>query len=134
MPGVTGNHDHDTEGSRNDGCNEHQSDEITVKFEESGVEKQDSQVVADPSTSEQPSGTVIQPPTSGTLCDVVAAHYNNVPESGLDERNRSRILHLRNFNNWIKSMLIGKYDKYDSYGVNVSIHLLQSDALLFICR
>ncbi|KAJ1521034.1 hypothetical protein ONE63_002746 [Megalurothrips usitatus] len=44
-----------------------------------------------------------------TLCDVVAAHYNSVPESGLDERSKSRILHLRNFNNWIKSMLIDEY-------------------------
>lgn len=43
------------------------------------------------------------------MCDVVAAHYNNVPETGLDERSKSRILYLRNFNNWIKSMLIGDY-------------------------
>lgn len=49
------------------------------------------------------------PPSKETLCDVVAAHYNNVPESGLDERSRSRILHLRNFNNWIKSMLIDEF-------------------------
>lgn len=37
---------------------------------------------------------------------VVAAHYNALEEKGLTERNKSRIVHLRNFNNWIKSMLI----------------------------
>lgn len=55
--------------------------------------------------------TTSQPVSSeqSTLCDVVAAHYNNVPETGLDERSKSRILYLRNFNNWIKSMLIDEY-------------------------
>ncbi|XP_034245554.1 mRNA cap guanine-N7 methyltransferase [Thrips palmi] len=48
-------------------------------------------------------------PEQKTLCNVVAAHYNNVPETGLDERSKSRILYLRNFNNWIKSMLIDEY-------------------------
>lgn len=38
----------------------------------------------------------------------VAEHYNSLEEKGLDERNKSRIFHLRNFNNWIKSMLIGE--------------------------
>lgn len=38
---------------------------------------------------------------------VVASHYNALPELGLDRRNDSRILHLRNLNNWMKSMLIG---------------------------
>lgn len=40
---------------------------------------------------------------------VVAEHYNKLPEKGLVERNRSRIVHLRNFNNWVKSMLINEY-------------------------
>lgn len=35
------------------------------------------------------------------------SYYNNPQEHGLQRRNESKILHLRNFNNWIKSTLIG---------------------------
>lgn len=38
--------------------------------------------------------------------------YNNPQELGIDRRNESKILHLRNFNNWIKSMLISKSSFY----------------------
>ena len=37
---------------------------------------------------------------------VVATHYNTLEERGLAERCKSRIFYLRNFNNWIKSMMI----------------------------
>jgi hypothetical protein len=33
--------------------------------------------------------------------------YNSTEERGLSRRNESIIVHLRNFNNWIKSTLIG---------------------------
>ncbi|CAF3384788.1 unnamed protein product [Rotaria sp. Silwood1] len=36
-------------------------------------------------------------------------YYNSTQEHGLDQRNESKILHLRNFNNWIKSTLIDGY-------------------------
>lgn len=39
--------------------------------------------------------------------DHVANHYNGVPNINIKERTNSRIFYLRNFNNWIKSMLIG---------------------------
>ncbi|XP_060680496.1 mRNA cap guanine-N7 methyltransferase [Hemiscyllium ocellatum] len=42
-------------------------------------------------------------------CSKVAAHYNELQECGLAARNQSRIFYLRNFNNWIKSVLIGEY-------------------------
>ncbi|GCB75496.1 hypothetical protein scyTo_0019018 [Scyliorhinus torazame] len=42
-------------------------------------------------------------------CSKVAAHYNELQECGLAVRNQSRIVYLRNFNNWIKSVLIGEY-------------------------
>ena len=39
---------------------------------------------------------------------VVAKHYNDLKESGLEERNKSRIVYLRNFNNWIKSVCLAE--------------------------
>ncbi|CAG9538633.1 unnamed protein product [Cercopithifilaria johnstoni] len=39
----------------------------------------------------------------------VADHYNAVPQRGVAERTNSRIFYLRNFNNWIKSMLIAEF-------------------------
>lgn len=41
--------------------------------------------------------------------NVVANHYNTLEEKGLDERSKSRIFYMRNFHNWIKSMLINEY-------------------------
>lgn len=40
---------------------------------------------------------------------VVASHYNKLEERGLQERSKSRIFYMRNFNNWIKSILINRY-------------------------
>ncbi|EFN69462.1 mRNA cap guanine-N7 methyltransferase [Camponotus floridanus] len=40
---------------------------------------------------------------------LVADHYNMLEEKGLSFRNQSRIVYMRNFNNWIKSMLIHEY-------------------------
>ncbi|CAK1550095.1 unnamed protein product [Leptosia nina] len=40
---------------------------------------------------------------------VVAAHYNDLKEKGLRERFNSPIYYLRNFNNWVKSVLIQEY-------------------------
>ncbi|KAJ1190824.1 hypothetical protein NDU88_000143 [Pleurodeles waltl] len=39
----------------------------------------------------------------------VAAHYNELQECGLEQRSQSRIFFLRNFNNWMKSILIGEF-------------------------
>ncbi|XP_035865255.1 mRNA cap guanine-N7 methyltransferase isoform X1 [Phyllostomus discolor] len=39
----------------------------------------------------------------------VAAHYNELQEIGLEKRSQSRIFYLRNFNNWMKSVLIGEF-------------------------
>lgn len=42
------------------------------------------------------------------LTKIVANHYNQLEEKGLENRKQSRIFYLRNFNNWVKSVLIGK--------------------------
>lgn len=39
------------------------------------------------------------------LSATIARHYDN-GENDLSARNQSRILYLRNFNNWVKSTLI----------------------------
>ncbi len=44
----------------------------------------------------------------GGLGSVVAKHYNELEEKGLEAREESQIFHMRSFNNWIKSMLISK--------------------------
>ena len=39
----------------------------------------------------------------------VASHYNNLEEKGKESRKDSRIFHMRNFNNFIKSILIQEF-------------------------
>ncbi|XP_022094534.1 mRNA cap guanine-N7 methyltransferase-like [Acanthaster planci] len=56
-------------------------------------------------------GTSEETSKNATLLDsisdsVVAKHYNERQEVGLQERTKSRIFFLRNFNNWIKSICI----------------------------
>ena len=38
---------------------------------------------------------------------LVRNHYNSLVDEKLDDRKQSRIFHLRNINNWVKSMLFG---------------------------
>lgn len=61
---------------------------------------------SDADLSVQPSKVRIQ---EGTNSQVVATHYNAIEEKGLAERFKSKIFHMRNFNNWVKSMLITEF-------------------------
>ncbi|CAC5415027.1 RNMT [Mytilus coruscus] len=49
-----------------------------------------------------------QGPQAVDLTGTVAKHYNELQEAGLETRKDSRIFFLRNFNNWIKSVVIGE--------------------------
>ena len=39
----------------------------------------------------------------------VAKFYNKLEEKGKESRQESRIYHMRNFNNWLKSMIINDF-------------------------
>lgn len=59
------------------------------------------------SRSPSPNGDVKRKP--GENSSVVQSHYNELKEAGLAERSKSRIFHMRNFNNWVKSMFINEF-------------------------
>lgn len=44
-----------------------------------------------------------------TRAATVASHYNSRADGGREARAQSKILHLRKFNNWVKSILIGSW-------------------------
>lgn len=45
--------------------------------------------------------------------DAVASHYNAMPNNGKRAREDSKIIHMRKFNNWVKSILIKSYCRSD---------------------
>jgi len=44
-----------------------------------------------------------------SLGSTVAKHYNQIPAGSKEGRKDSRIFHLRNFNNWVKSVIINEF-------------------------
>lgn len=48
-------------------------------------------------------------PEEKTLGATVAKHYNDHPEGTKDSRKESRIFYMRNFNNWVKSVIINEF-------------------------
>nr|CAD7460200.1 unnamed protein product [Timema tahoe] len=73
---------------------------------EDGVQRRE---IAETMQSQAPSDLSTGARTPTEHAAVVAEHYNTLQEKGLEERSKSRIFYLRNFNNWIKSMLINEY-------------------------
>lgn len=43
------------------------------------------------------------------LGKVIADHYNKIQELGIEQRDESKIIGLRRFNNWIKSMVLNEF-------------------------
>ncbi|XP_066147388.1 mRNA cap guanine-N7 methyltransferase isoform X1 [Euwallacea fornicatus] len=52
---------------------------------------------------------LIEPEKPVSHSEMVATHYNLIEDKGLKERAESKIIYLRRFHNWIKSMLINEY-------------------------
>ena len=50
--------------------------------------------------------SIVEQTTGQGFSRVVQQHYNQLEERGKDARFQSKILFLRNCNNWIKSILI----------------------------
>lgn len=49
----------------------------------------------------------------------VADHYNSKVDIGVERRRESTIIFLRSFNNWIKSVLIGKYVTREGFALDM---------------
>jgi len=45
----------------------------------------------------------------GSVVENIAKHYNKRPEIGIDNREKSRIIRLKNYNNWVKAVLINEF-------------------------
>ncbi|CAD7089911.1 unnamed protein product [Hermetia illucens] len=90
---------------------------MSDEYEESAVNSDDDNNTDSPaqanveneSDSDAESEPAVKRPKVEDHTKLVATHYNEIEEKGLAERSQSRIVFMRNFNNWIKSMLINEY-------------------------
>lgn len=76
-----------------------------VEPEKTGTKRK----LSDENASEEEPATAIPKIDDDNHTKVVATHYNKLEERGRAERSKSRIFHMRNFNNWIKSVLINEF-------------------------
>ena len=61
-----------------------------------------------PDDQQQTASSTIEPSATSGSSSIVAEHYNSKEGGDLAARTQSRIYYLRNFNNWIKSVLINE--------------------------
>lgn len=51
---------------------------------------------------------------SSSISKIVVNHYNSIDEKNIEDRFKSKIYFMRNFNNWIKSIIISKYKDFSA--------------------
>nr|SVE72982.1 EOG090X07I2 [Ceriodaphnia reticulata] len=90
------------------------SSELLNSFEKSNLEHND---------SENKKTTDCQETSGKDSCvgSVVAQHYNQLSERGVAERKESRIFHMRNLNNWIKSRIIDRIRKENGHHCRLNV-------------
>lgn len=88
------------------------SSELLNSFEKSHHDDNEKEVSAPIANDQQDKQTDVEVDNKESNKEgcgsVVAQHYNQLSEKGLAERKESRIFHMRNLNNWIKSRIIGE--------------------------
>ena len=86
--------------------------ELHTETNKSNMEKHDVKITKDETNNQellhenQIYKSCDESSSSNQHANLVAEHYNALPEIGLTYRNQSRIIHMRNFNNWIKSQFL----------------------------
>eukprot|EP01118_Nematostelium_gracile_P010476 TRINITY_DN3614_c0_g1_i1.p1 TRINITY_DN3614_c0_g1~~TRINITY_DN3614_c0_g1_i1.p1 ORF type:complete len:355 (-),score=81.92 TRINITY_DN3614_c0_g1_i1:71-1084(-) len=63
----------------------------------------------DPTSGRRSGGLGYRPDAEPNRTDLIAEHYNSRPNTNIEERMESRVYHMKNFNNWVKSVLINSY-------------------------
>ncbi|XP_017486425.1 PREDICTED: mRNA cap guanine-N7 methyltransferase-like [Rhagoletis zephyria] len=73
-----------------------------------------------------------QPEDDSGIATIVANHYNSINNKDISERAKSRIYHMRNFNNWIKSIIIRDTIAYLRADHNSNMTEEQKKAMPFV--